>query len=171
MSNFEYLLKIPAYEKFAFICVKAESQAKIKPVESIELCVKALNLVMHWVYETDNKLNKISMLSSKINILSNSCNFISEVVLKNVIARDIAEKIEFIQDTKEKIIYRDPSTVKEEEAIKCLEYLFDFIQWIETTYGINDEPKKFKQDLVEKDVLWSDISIDDVSSTLKKWFK
>ena len=44
------------------------------------------------------------MLSSKINILSNSCNFISEAVLKNVIAKDIAEKVKFLQSTKEKII-------------------------------------------------------------------
>lgn len=28
MSNFEYLLKIPAYEKFASTCVKDENQAK-----------------------------------------------------------------------------------------------------------------------------------------------
>lgn len=171
MSNFEYLLKIPAYEKFASTCVKAENQAKSEPVESIELCVKALNLAMHWVYETDNKLNKISMLSSKINILSNSCNFISEAVLKNVIAKDIAEKIEFIQSTKDKIIYRDPSTVKEEEALKCLEYLFDFIQWIETTYGVNENPKIFEQDLVENDSIWSDVSISNASNTIKKWFK
>ena len=164
MSNFEYLLKIPAYEKFASTCVKAENQAKSEPVESIELCVKALNLAMHWVYETDNKLNKI-------NILSNSCNFISEAVLKNVIAKDIAEKIEFIQSTKDKIIYRDPSTVKEEEALKCLEYLFDFIQWIETTYGVNENPKTFEQDLVENDSIWSDVSISNASNTIKKWFK
>lgn len=44
------------------------------------------------------------MLSSKINILSNSCNFISEAVLKSVIAKDIAEKVKFLQSTKEKII-------------------------------------------------------------------
>lgn len=111
------------------------------------------------------------MLLSKINILSNSCNFIFEAVLKNVIAKDIAEKIEFIQSTKDKIIYRDSSTVKEEEALKCLEYLFDFIQWIETTYGVNENPKTFKQDLVENDTIWSDVSISNASNIIKKWFK
>lgn len=44
MLNFKYLKKIPVYEKFASTCVKAENQAKSEPVESIELCVKALNL-------------------------------------------------------------------------------------------------------------------------------
>lgn len=39
------------------------------------------------------------------------------------------------------------------------------------TYGVNENPKTFEQDLVENDSIWSDVSISNASNTIKKWFK
>lgn len=136
MSNFDFILKNEIFRTFAEASVEAEKSIAVANVSCTILCRRALELAVKWIYANDRELvlpyqNNLSSLVYDINFKS----MINEKVFNGMIY--IIKLGNFAVHSNKKVTRK--------EAVLCLKYLFDFMDWIAYYYDSNYIETKFDE--------------------------
>ncbi|MBQ9373048.1 MAG: DEAD/DEAH box helicase family protein [Thermoguttaceae bacterium] len=141
MTNFSFLDGKKEYQLFSSAAQEAENLFNSSPVMCAVACRKALELAVKWVYSADNSISKA--YSNNLSALFHEESF------KQQLPQDLWEKLKIIillgntQAHSNKKIYQY-------DVLPALKALFEFIQWIDYSYGANYEPRQFDQKLIPK---------------------
>lgn len=126
MANFSFLLNQYAYRSFAPACIEAEKIFKTSPVMCAIGCRKALELAIKWVYAADKSLT----LPYKDNLTS----LIYEDCFRQAVDEMTWKKLIYVVKLGNIGVHTN-KTINNGEAYQSLTTLFEFVQWLDYSYG------------------------------------
>lgn len=140
MSNFSYLKDEKEFASFADACIATENILEKDPNASIVQARRALELAVEWVYRYDSRFNKnlLNEKEHKLFILLNDDRF------KNFIGEKMSAKLDYVRKNGNKSVHGN-TAISKQDAVQTLEHLFDFVQWIDMTYGKNYKSRTFSE--------------------------
>ncbi|MCM1062043.1 MAG: DUF4145 domain-containing protein [Eubacterium sp.] len=139
MSNFEYLNKKEEYSVFSATAIEAENFYTVSPAMCAVWCRKALELSVKWVYFADTAIQK----PYKDNLQS----LILEPSFRSALDEKTWKKLLPIIDLGNRALHSEKE-VSNDDALRSLKCLFDFIQWVDYCYSADYKERYFDLALV-----------------------
>ena len=139
MSNFDFILKNKTFKTFAEASKEAEQSIAVTNVSCAIMCRRALELAVKWLYANDQEL--IMPYQDNLSSLVYDINF------KNMIDAKIFNEITYIIKLGNFSVHSNKKVTKK-EAIICLKYLFDFMNWISYCYDTEYVEPKFNETIL-----------------------
>lgn len=154
MGNFDFLLADKDFSSFATACIDAEKIFPISTSISALSARRALELAVKWMYQFDRDL--------RVPYRDNLSSLINERDFKEIINNELLEQLRFIVKLGN-LAAHDKVTINSREAVVSLHYLFQFVNWIDYSYGEAFEERTFDENLltgmVEAKVTESEVTI------------
>lgn len=126
MANFSFLTVRKEYVLFAPACLEAEKVFKTSPVLCAIGCRKALELAVKWVYTADKSLTP----PYKDNLSS----LIYEDCFHQAVDEATWKKLNYVVKLGNLAVHTN-KTIDVGEAYQALTTLFEFVQWLDYSYG------------------------------------
>lgn len=136
MSNFDFILKNEIFKTFAEAAEEAENSIAIANVSCTILCRRALELAVKWIYANDREL----VLPYQNNLSS----LVYDINFKSMINEKVFNGMTYIIKLGNFAVHSNKK-VSRKEAVLCLKYLFDFMDWIAYYYDSNYIETKFDE--------------------------
>ncbi len=158
MANFSFLEDKTEYRSFSKECLDAEVAFENSFDSCIGLVRKAVEAAVKWVYSIDKNLT----LPQKKNPADKKDDgflfvLLSEENFKRLVGKNLLGELHHCRMEGNKAIHNE-KRFTQEEAIKSLKYLFDFVQWLDRRYGKNFTPRTFDPgEIPVKDPTWKKI--------------
>ena len=134
MANFSFLASQKEYIMFAPACLEAEKVLHSSPAMCAIGCRKALELAVKWVYAVDNTMQT----PYKDNLQA----LIHETSFRYAINPRTWSKLPYIVKLGNLAVHTD-KTISASEAEEALRSLFEFVQWIDYSYGKDYHVRNF----------------------------
>lgn len=134
MTNFSFLKEKPTYALFAPACVEAERIFVASPAMCAVGCRKALELAVKWVYAADT--------SMEMPYRDNLQSLLHEPSFRFAVDRNTWGKLPFIAKLGNEAVHTGHN-IQKDDALLCLQSLFEFVQWIDYCYGTAYQERKF----------------------------
>ena len=133
MANFSFLADKAEFHAFAKDCIDAEEALQ----NSFDSCVKlvrtAVDAAVKWVYAHDKNFY------AKNN---NLFDLLSEANFERAVGKNLLGKLHYCRKAGNAAIHNERQFAAE-DAVRCLQYLFDFVQWIDRRYGQSFKARTF----------------------------
>ncbi|MBR1778027.1 MAG: DEAD/DEAH box helicase family protein [Alphaproteobacteria bacterium] len=126
MANFSFLSNQSIYRSFAPACLEAEKVFRTSPVLCAIGCRKALELAIKWVYAADTALQ----MPYKDNLKS----LIYEDTFRRAVNETTWKKLFYVVNLGNLGVHTN-KFIKNDEAYQALTTLFEFVQWLDYSYG------------------------------------
>ena len=139
MSNFDFILKNKTFKTFAEASVEAEKSISSTNVSCAIMCRRALELAVKWIYANDKEL--ITPYQDNLSSLVYDINF------KNMVDEKIFNEITYVIKLGNFSVHSNKKVTRE-EAVICLKYLFDFMNWIAYCYDSEYLESKFDESIL-----------------------
>ena len=139
MSNFDFILKNKTFKTFAEASIEAEKSISSTNVSCAIMCRRALELAVKWIYANDKEL--ITPYQDNLSSLVYDINF------KNMVDEKIFNEITYIIKLGNFSVHSNKKVTRE-EAVICLKYLFDFMNWIAYCYDSEYLESKFDESIL-----------------------
>ena len=136
MSNFDFILKNEIFRTFAEASVEAEKSIAVANVSCAILCRRALELAVKWIYANDREL----VLPYQNNLSS----LVYDINFKSMINEKVFNGMTYIIKLGNFSVHSNKKVTRK-EAVLCLKYLFDFMDWIAYYYDSNYIETKFDE--------------------------
>ena len=136
MSNFDFILKNEIFRTFAEASVEAEKSIAVANVSCTILCRRALELAVKWIYANDREL----VLPYQNNLSS----LVYDINFKSMINEKVFNGMTYIIKLGNFSVHSNKKVTRK-EAVLCLKYLFDFMDWIAYYYDSNYIETKFDE--------------------------
>ena len=136
MSNFDFILKNEIFKTFAEASVEAEKSISVANVSCTILCRRALELAVKWIYANDREL----VLPYQNNLSS----LVYDINFKSMINEKVFNGMTYIIKLGNFAVHSNKKVTRK-EAVLCLKYLFDFMDWIAYYYDSNYIETKFDE--------------------------
>lgn len=136
MSNFDFILKNEMFKTFAEASVEAEKSIAVANVSCTILCRRALELAVKWIYANDREL----VLPYQNNLSS----LVYDINFKSMINEKVFNGMTYIIKLGNFSVHSNKKVTRK-EAVLCLKYLFDFMDWIAYYYDSNYIETKFDE--------------------------
>ena len=136
MSNFDFILKNEIFRTFAEASVEAEKSIAVANVSCAILCRRALELAVKWIYANDREL----VLPYQNNLSS----LVYDINFKSMINEKVFNGMTYIIKLGNFAVHSNKKVTRK-EAVLCLKYLFDFMDWIAYYYDSNYIETKFDE--------------------------
>ena len=136
MSNFDFILKNEIFKTFAEASVEAEKSIAVANVSCTILCRRALELAVKWIYANDREL----VLPYQNNLSS----LVYDINFKSMINEKVFNGMTYIIKLGNFSVHSNKKVTRK-EAVLCLKYLFDFMDWIAYYYDSNYIETKFDE--------------------------
>ena len=136
MSNFDFILKNEIFRTFAEASVEAEKSIAVANVSCAILCRRALELAVKWIYANDREL----VLPYQNNLSS----LVYDINFKSMINEKVFNGMTYIIKLGNFSVHSNKKITRK-EAVLCLKYLFDFMDWIAYYYDSNYTETKFDE--------------------------
>ena len=136
MSNFDFILKNEIFKTFAEAAEEAEKSIAVANVSCTILCRRALELAVKWIYANDREL----MLPYQNNLSS----LVYDINFKSMINEKVFNGMTYIIKLGNFSVHSNKKITRK-EAVLCLKYLFDFMDWIAYYYDSNYTETKFDE--------------------------
>ena len=136
MSNFDFILKNEIFKTFAEASVEAEKSIAVANVSCTILCRRALELAVKWIYANDREL----VLPYQNNLSS----LVYDINFKSMINEKVFNGMTYIIKLGNFAVHSNKKVTRK-EAVLCLKYLFDFMDWIAYYYDPNYTETKFDE--------------------------
>ena len=136
MSNFDFILKNEIFKTFAEASVEAEKSIAVANVSCTILCRRALELAVKWIYANDREL----VLPYQNNLSS----LVYDINFKSMINEKVFNGMTYIIKLGNFAVHSNKKVTRK-EAVLCLKYLFDFMDWIAYYYDSNYIETKFDE--------------------------
>ena len=140
MANFSFLKDKSEYADFAAECIDAEEAFQNSPDACIKLVRNALESSVKWLYRKDKKFVKVN--HAQTNEKESFLALTSTPTFQKAAGKNLLGKIHFCRKAGNAAIHGE-KTFSNEDALKCLQFLFEFVQWIDKNYGKNYRPRSF----------------------------
>ncbi len=139
MSNFKFLLKESDYQEFSRACVDAEQAMLSSTVSTCIMSRRALELAVKWMYKYDMDLHL--PYDDRLSALINDYTFV------DIVGKDVLHTIRFIVKAGNNAAHNS-GKINQSTAMTSLRNLFEFIQWIDYSYGDNYQERAFDENKV-----------------------
>ena len=139
MSNFDFILKNKIFKTFAEASVEAEKSIAVTNVSCAIMCRRALELAVKWLYANDKEL--IMPYQDNLSSLVYDINF------RNMIDENIFKEITYIIKLGNFSVHSNKKVTRD-EAVICLKYLFDFMNWISYCYDSDYKDVTFDESIL-----------------------
>ena len=136
MSNFDFILKNEIFKTFAEAAEEAEKSIAVANVSCTILCRRALELAVKWIYANDREL----VLPYQNNLSS----LVYDINFKSMINEKVFNGMTYIIKLGNFSVHSNKKVTRK-EAVLCLKYLFDFMDWIAYYYDSNYTEIKFDE--------------------------
>ena len=136
MSNFDFILKNEIFKAFAEAAEEAEKSIAVANVSCTILCRRALELAVKWIYANDREL----VLPYQNNLSS----LVYDINFKSMINEKVFNGMTYIIKLGNFSVHSNKKVTRK-EAVLCLKYLFDFMDWIAYYYDSNYTETKFDE--------------------------
>ena len=136
MSNFDFILKNEIFKTFAEASVEAEKSIAVANVSCTILCRRALELAVKWIYANDREL----VLPYQNNLSS----LVYDINFKSMINEKVFNGMTYIIKLGNFSVHSNKKVTRK-EAVLCLKYLFDFMDWLAYYYDSNYIETKFDE--------------------------
>ena len=136
MSNFDFILKNEIFKTFAEAAEEAEKSIAVANVSCTILCRRALELAVKWIYANDREL----VLPYQNNLSS----LVYDINFKSMINEKVFSGMTYIIKLGNFAVHSNKKVTRK-EAVLCLKYLFDFMDWIAYYYDSNYIETKFDE--------------------------
>ena len=136
MSNFDFILKNGIFKTFAEAAEEAEKSIAVANVSCTILCRRALELAVKWIYANDREL----VLPYQNNLSS----LVYDINFKSMINEKVFNGMTYIIKLGNFSVHSNKKVTRK-EAVLCLKYLFDFMDWIAYYYDPNYIETKFDE--------------------------
>ena len=136
MSNFDFILKNEIFKTFAEAAEEAEKSIAVANVSCTILCRRALELAVKWIYANDREL----VLPYQNNLSS----LVYDINFKSMINEKVFNGMTYIIKLGNFAVHSNKKVTRK-EAVLCLKYLFDFMDWIAYYYDSNYVETKFDE--------------------------
>ena len=136
MSNFDFILKNEIFKAFAEASIEAEKSIAVANVSCTILCRRALELAVKWIYANDREL----VLPYQNNLSS----LVYDINFKSMINEKVFNGMTYIIKLGNFAVHSNKKVTRK-EAVLCLKYLFDFMDWIAYYYDSNYVETKFDE--------------------------
>ena len=136
MSNFDFILKNEIFRTFAEAAEEAEKSIAVANVSCTILCRRALELAVKWIYANDREL----VLPYQNNLSS----LVYDINFKSMINEKVFNGMTYIIKLGNFAVHSNKKVTRK-EAVLCLKYLFDFMDWIAYYYDSNYTETKFDE--------------------------
>lgn len=136
MSNFDFILKNEIFRTFAEASVEAEKSIAVANVSCTILCRRALELAVKWIYANDREL----VLPYQNNLSS----LVYDINFKSMINEKVFNGMTYIIKLGNFSVHSNRKVTRK-EAVLCLKYLFDFMDWLAYYYDSNYVETKFDE--------------------------
>ena len=133
MSNFGYLEDIKEFSSFSSYVFKQRQDGEpIRRQIVLKNIRSALEATLKWVYKKDNRFNiRANVNKGERPTLGSMVNNETFIV---VIGKSKKDQLNYIRRNGNIAVHESPNKITPEIAVKCLENLFYFVQWVECTY-------------------------------------
>lgn len=148
MANFDFLKDRKEFAMFAASAMEAEKVFASAPAMCAIGCRKALELAVKWVYTVD----KAIQAPYKDNLSA----LIHEYTFKKQLDPTLFGKIKHIVEFGNTAVHTS-RTVPSGIAMLALKALFEFIQWVDYSYGKDYTPRRFDEATVPREQVALDI--------------
>lgn len=139
MSNFDFILKNEVFKTFAEASVEAEKSIAVTNVSCTIMCRRALELAVKWLYANDQELT--------MPYQNNLSSLVYDINFKNMIDEKIFKEITYIIKLGNFSVHSNKKVTRD-EAVICLKYLFDFMNWISYCYDSSYEEVSFDESIL-----------------------
>ena len=136
MSNFDFILKNGIFKTFAEAAEEAEKSIAVANVSCTILCRRALELAVKWIYANDREL----VLPYQNNLSS----LVYDINFKSMINEKVFNGMTYIIKLGNFSVHSNKKVTRK-EAVLCLKYLFDFMDWLAYYYDSNYIETKFDE--------------------------
>lgn len=141
MANFDFLLSNTEYASFSNLAVEAEKQYNKSTMFCGFSARKALEQAVKWMYSVDSDFRM--PYSDNIQTLVHEPSFVNQV------PRNIQRDIQIIIKAGNSAVH-DSSDVEKRVALVSLKALFNFMNWLNYTYGDSYTQHTFSEDAIPK---------------------
>ena len=142
MPNFDFLTARQEFAMFAASAVEAERVFATAPAMCVIGCRKALELAVKWVYSVDTGI--------QMPYRDNLASLIHEYSFKKQLPPTLFGKIKTVVEFGNTAVHTSravPSGI----AMLALKALFEFIQWVDYSYGRDYTPRRFDEAAVPRE--------------------
>ena len=134
MANFDFLKDKQEFSAFANDCIEAEQSFEKSPNACVKLVRTAMEAAVKWLYNNDKKFGNAG--GNDFFALVSNKNF------ESAVGKNLISKIHYCRQLGNQAIHNEKD-FDHEQGVKCLNNLFDFVQWIDKNYGKNYKPRTF----------------------------
>lgn len=138
MGNFDFLLKQKCFDSFSSLAVKAEQLVRVDPNVAIFQCRKAVECATAWVYSVDKTLT--------IPIDDSLCGLLADYKFKALVGQNISDGLHVIRKAGNTAAHSNQSYTAG-DAILILNFLFNYMDWIDQTYIASGTYRRFSKQL------------------------
>ena len=140
-SNFEWL-DDSRLNDIKLLCIEAEKGLSVSPVMCTIATRKALENAIKWVYGIDNDLS--------IPYQENLATLLYDYEFRKILPVDLHPRLVYIQKMGNYAVHTKKN-ISRPDALKALENLHDFIQWVSYLYSDEFEEHKFDETIEPKE--------------------
>ncbi|MGF6905906.1 DEAD/DEAH box helicase family protein [Fusobacterium sp. PH5-44] len=145
-ANFDFLINKKEYTLFSEACIKTERILST----SLTMCIlgsyEALELAVRWVYSVENISSR-----DKYKTLE---EFISDPLFVSLVDKKVYLKLPYIIKLWKYTLESDDNLTKD-DGVLALSILFEFVTWIDYTYGLEYFPRELKEEDIPVDIITS----------------
>lgn len=141
LANFSFLADKPEYRAFSKDCIDAEESLQ----NSFDSCVKlvrtALDAAVKWIYATDKNFSR-QRNNMPVDKKDSLFDLIANPSFEQAVGKNLANKLHYCRKAGNEAIHNEKEFTVE-EAVRCLQNLFEFVQWLDKRYGKNFKQRTF----------------------------
>ena len=138
MGNFDFLRKQAIFKSFADIAIKAELFVRIDPNVAIVQCRQALESATTWLYSADKTL-EVPAVTNLVNLLGN-------YKFRRLVGEDICSQLYVLRKAGNNAVH-NVCKYTAGDALQLLNFLFNYLDWIDQNYGSGPAFRRFSKDL------------------------
>lgn len=141
MANFDFLTYDTNYSAFSQMAIQAELQYNKNTVFSAFAARKSLEQAVKWMYSVDPDLHK--PYDDSIQVLVHESSFV------NAVPSNIRHDIQLVIKVGNSGVH-DTLAVEKKYVLLSLKALFNFLNWLDYTYGADYKQRTFIEDAIPK---------------------
>lgn len=141
MANFDFLTYDTNYSAFSQMAIQAELQYNKNTVFSAFAARKSLEQAVKWMYSVDPDLHK--PYDDSIQVLVHESSFV------NAVPSNIRHDIQLVIKVGNSGVH-DTLSVEKKYVLLSLKALFNFLNWLDYTYGSDYKQRVFSEDVIPK---------------------
>lgn len=145
-ANFDFLTNKKEYTLFSEACIKTERILSTSLVMCILGSYEALELAVRWIYSVENISSR-----DKYKTLE---EFLSDPLFVSLVDKKVYLKLPYIIKLWKYTLESDDNLTKD-DGVLALSILFEFVTWIDYTYGLEYFPRELKEEDIPVDIVSS----------------